>query len=101
MNKRRRFSPQFKAQVVLEALQGDTSQAATCRKHDLSPDLLSRWRQQFLEQAHLVFATSTNLSAGQSRIAELERLVRQLTFKLAAAKKLSALLQSRWPGDGR
>jgi len=101
MNKRRRFSPQFKAQVVLESLQGDTSQAAICRKHGLSPDLLSRWRQQFLEQAHLVFATPANLSAEHSRIAELERLVGQLTFELAAAKKLSALLNFRRPGNGR
>ena len=30
--KRRRFTPEFKAEVVLEALSGETSQAELCRR---------------------------------------------------------------------
>ena len=41
MAKRRRFIPQFKAEVVIEALMGHSSQAALCRKHNLSEDQLS------------------------------------------------------------
>jgi transposase-like protein len=59
-----------------------------------SSDLLSRWREQFLERVHQVFADPATRSAEQARIAELERLVGQLTFELAAAKKLSTLLSS-------
>lgn len=36
MAKRRRFTPEFKAEVVFEALSGQSSQAELCRKHDLS-----------------------------------------------------------------
>ena len=36
MAKRRRFTPQFKAEVVIEALMGHSSQAELCRKHNLS-----------------------------------------------------------------
>ena len=35
MAKRRRFTPKFKAEVVLEALCGETSQAELCRRHNL------------------------------------------------------------------
>lgn len=94
MAQRRKYSPQFKAQVVLESLRGDKSQAAVCREHNISSDLLCRWRQQFLERAPMIFAEDHKRSVEQKRIAELERLVGQLTFELAAAKKLSTLLAS-------
>jgi len=101
MGKRRTFSPQFKAQIALEALRGEKSQAALCREHELSADLVSRWRQQLVERAPELFTTPANRSAEQARIAELERLVGQLTFELAAAKKLSLLLNSPSPKSGR
>ena len=36
MKKRRRFTPEFKAQVVLEVLSGVQSPAEVCRRHALS-----------------------------------------------------------------
>ena len=38
MAKRRRFTPEFKAEVVIEVLMGLSSQAELCRKHNLSQD---------------------------------------------------------------
>ena len=40
--KRRNFTPEFKAEVVLEALTGESSQAELCRRHNLSDDQLSK-----------------------------------------------------------
>ena len=37
MKKRRRFTPEFKAKVVLDVLTGAQSPAEACRKHTLSP----------------------------------------------------------------
>lgn len=101
MNKRRTFSAQFKAQVALEALRDEKKQAALCREYNLGADLVSRWRQQLIERAPELFATSTNRSAERAHIEELERLIGQLTFELAAAKKLSTLLSSRSTRNGR
>ena len=43
MAKRRRFTAEFKAKVVLEALSGESSQAELCRKpHHLSEEQLSK-----------------------------------------------------------
>ena len=39
---RRSFTPTFKAEVALQALRGEKSQAALCREHNLSPDLICR-----------------------------------------------------------
>jgi len=40
-----------------------------------------------VERAYELFATPASQSAEQVRIAQLERLVGQLTFELSAAKK--------------
>jgi transposase-like protein len=40
--RRRSFTPQFKAQVVLELLAGLRSQAEVARQHKLKPELIAR-----------------------------------------------------------
>ena len=49
MAKRRRFTAKFKAEVVLEALRGQSSQAELCRRHNLSENQVSTWKRQLLE----------------------------------------------------
>ena len=58
MAKRRRFTPQFKAEVVIEALMGQSSQAELCRKHNLGQDQL-KWKHQLVDNAASLFETST------------------------------------------
>ena len=55
MAKRRNFTPEFKAEVVIEALCGESSQAELCRKHNLSDVQLSKWKRQLLENAASLF----------------------------------------------
>ena len=52
MTKRRNFTPEYKAEVVLEALRGESSQAELCRRHNLSEQQLSKWKQQVIENVH-------------------------------------------------
>ena len=75
---------------MLEALSGESSQVSElCRKpHNLSEDQLSKWRQQFLENAAAVFAaTDKQSSEAVERIAHLEQLVDRLTLALEIQKK--------------
>ena len=55
MTKRRTFSGQFKAQVVLEVLSGAKNAAQLCREHGLKDTLLARWKQEFIEHAPELF----------------------------------------------
>ena len=41
--KRRTFTAEFKTEVVLEVLTGESSQAELCRRHNLSEDQVSKW----------------------------------------------------------
>ena len=101
MSRRRTFTPEFKAQVVLEELTGVKDKAEVCREYRLQPQVFSRWREEFVERAPEVFATERSRGDEQERIAELERLVGRLTMELEAAKKASHILTSRSSGRGR
>ena len=94
MAKRRNFTPEFKAEVVLEALRGESSQAELCRCHNLSEQQLSKWKQQVVENVVLLFVCSTDQQSSQAaeRIAHLEQLVGRLTVALDIPKKALTFL---------
>ena len=102
MAKRRRFTLEFKAEVVLEALRGESSQAELCRRHNISEDQLSKWKQQFLENAASAFGSKDNASEDAAeRIAHLEQLVGKLTVALDIHKKAKAWLRENEDLNGQ
>jgi transposase-like protein len=92
MGTRRRFTPEFKARVVLEMIRGAKSLAEVCRQHQLNSQMVARWKCEFLEKSPQLFQTGEQNSQEQARIAELERLIGRLTLELEIAKKASAML---------
>ena len=97
---KRQYSAEFKAQLVLQVLSGEKTASELCRTHKLNPNLLSRWRKEFLAGASSIFESQSRNTAEQQEIAELERLVGQLTMQLEIAKKASSYLHpsknGRW-----
>ena len=93
MAKRRRFTAEFKAKVVLKTLSGESSQAELCRRHHLSEEQLSKWKHQFVENAASLFESRDKSSEDTAeRIAHLEQLVGRLTVALDIQKKASTWL---------
>lgn len=101
MTKRRRFTPEFKAQVVLEVLTGVQSPAEACRKHALSTTLLATWKAAFLEKAHTIFQGDERRDEDQARSAELEQLLGRATRQIEILKKASTLLDAASARNGR
>lgn len=91
---RRAFSPQFKAEVVLELMSEQKSAAELCRRHQLSPSLLALWKQTYLDRLPVVFQAEEAHSQEQGRVAELEQLVGRQALELEILKKA----QRRLPG---
>ena len=94
MRRRRRFTLEFKAKVVLDVLTGAQSPAEACRKPTLSPNLLGLWKGTFLERAHTLFQPDEQRDEDQARIAELEQLLGRATRQIEILKKASALLDA-------
>ena len=90
MAKRRKFTSEYKTELVLEVLSGETPQAELCRRHNLNADQLSKWKQQFLEKAPSMFDTTDKSPSGemQKRIDHLEQLVGRMAVALDIQKKL-------------
>ena len=89
MAKRRKFTSEFKTELVLEVLSGETPQAELCQRHNLNADQLSKWKQQFFEKAPSMFDTTDKQSSEmQKRIDHLEQLVGRMAVALDIQKKL-------------
>ena len=56
--KRRNFTAEFKASVVLETLSGESLQAELCRRHNLNENQLSKWKHQLVENAAVLFEST-------------------------------------------
>ena len=87
--KRRNFTAEFKAKVVLELLEGDKTINEIASKYDLLPKSLQQWKKQFLENAVLAFDKSAVV---QEYKEEIEALKKE---KDAIAKKLGEVIVER------
>ena len=93
MAKRRKFTPEFKARVVLEMLVEGKSLAQTSREYKIKDSVLSRWKAEFLERSPRVFEQGVARDDRDERIEELERMVGRLAMELEMAKKVSRHLR--------
>ena len=101
MRTRRKFTAEFKSQVVLQVVSGERTTAEVCREHDLTAQMVSDWKAQFLAGAAQVFEPGKASSAETVRIAELEQMVGKLTMQLEIAKKASRLLDGASSRNGK
>ena len=99
--KRRTFTAEFKAEVVLELLSGKRTSAELCRAHQLSPSLLALWKETFTDRLPLLFEGEERLSQEQARIAQLEQLLGRQGLELELLKKASRLLPGPAAASGR
>jgi transposase len=72
--KRRQYTKAFKQQVLQE-LEGGLPIAQVARQHQLHPNLIHRWQQEYADYGEEAFAGNGRSYKDQARIAELERAV--------------------------
>ncbi len=90
--KRRRFSKEFKLQVLRE-IEAGTSVAQAARTHQLHPNLITKWRKQSARYADQAFAGNGHRYTEEAKVAERERLIGQLTVENAFVKKVLSRLE--------
>lgn len=80
--KRRRFTREFKLQVVREVESGK-SIAQAAREYQIHPTMIGRWRKENLRCPERAFSGNGNSLKSETCVAELERMVGQLTMENA------------------
>ena len=49
------YTPEFKAKLVLQVLQGEKELGEVANENNINPNLIRKWRTTFLEKASMVF----------------------------------------------
>ena len=98
---RRHYDAQYKADVVLDILIHGKSYGEASRVYGIKDSVLSRWRQEFVERAAVVFEAHTGADPRDARIAELERMVGRLATELEMVKKARSYLGCPSPRSER
>ncbi len=81
MRSRRKFAPEFKAKVALEALVGEHTLAELAAKHDIHPNLIQQWKRQAKENLADVFSgkASAHKTSREAEIRELHAKIGLIT----------------------
>jgi transposase len=70
---RRVFSSEQKILIVMEALRGEESVAAICRKHGIADSVFYKWNKEFLEAGKKRLAGDTSREATSDEVAALRK----------------------------
>ena len=90
--KRRKFSRDFKLQVVREVEAGKP-QAQIAREHEISQQVISRWCRQHRRYKERAFSGNGKPHTDEAKLAALERKIGQLTMENDLLKKLLQKLE--------
>ena len=69
---RRKFSNDFKARVAIEAVRERYSLSELARKFEVHPNLIAKWKKDFLDNASAAF--QSNGSRSEQVIEDVEKL---------------------------
>ena len=76
---RRKFSADFKAKVVIEALKERSTIEELSKKYEVHPNQIHTWKKEFLNNASLVFSSGDKNSEDKKlQEAEREKLYAQI-----------------------
>jgi transposase len=90
---RRKFTREFKTQVVREVEAGRTV-AQAAREHQVHPTQINHWRRDLRRYGERAFAGNGRAYTDEARVAALERKVGQLTMENDFLKKALSLLEA-------
>ncbi len=92
---RRRFSKEFKREAVHQALESDLPMSSVARDLDIRPNLLGRWKQQYLEDPDQAFPGEGRLQPEQEEVRRLRRELAMMKEEHAILKKAVAIFSDR------
>jgi transposase-like protein len=88
MNNAGAYSPEFKAEVALEAVKGQKSDHQICSEYNISEDSLSQWKQILVEKLPILYADDMCMRQNQQqRIDELDILAKKLNGDIKLLRK--------------
>lgn len=98
---RKRYRPQFKLQVALEALQEKEPLSVLAQKHSIHPTQITQWKKQLKEKLKDFFTTGKPTSVQDEKLTEqLYQKIGRLEMDLEWLKKKYNKYQQKNGLDG-
>lgn len=69
----RKYTPEFKAKIVLEVIQGDRELGEIAAENNLNPNMVKTWKAEFVKNANRVFNEHQSEKKIRRKEAELEQ----------------------------
>jgi len=84
-----KYTSKFKAKVSMEALREDQTISEICKKHDLHPSVVNRWKREAIEGFSVVFEQEKSIDKSEEnkQLAIMERKIGQLSLECDFLKK--------------
>jgi len=93
--KRKKYTPEYKARIVLEALREESTISEIGSREGINPNQIQNWKRDFIEKSAMVFATDKSekeaekaLNEKDKQQARLEKKVGQLTLEVDFLKEI-------------
>jgi len=83
---KKRYSPKFKFQVVMEAMGGEKTPGQIAKQYGVHPITVGIWKKAFLERGPELFSEDDTVKDYERRIAELEQLLGKKEVEIALLK---------------
>ena len=80
---------------VLQELSSGKTMGDICREHNIKQTLVCRWRREHEQGPQYAFAGKGNPSKENTKTAQLEQKVGQLTMEIDFVKRVNSSLQIR------
>ena len=75
---RRTYTPEYKAKLVIEVLQGEKELNTIAAENSISPNMLRNWKAEFLENAGRAFDGSRQAKEARRKEADLKKTQAQM-----------------------
>jgi len=72
MKKRREYTPEYKAKLVIEVLREEKTLSEIAAREEINPKQLGNWKSEFLENAARAFSQNRDEKAAARQVAELQ-----------------------------
>ena len=75
---RRTYTPEYKAKLVIEVLQGEKELNTIAAENGISPNMLRNWKAEFLEHASRAFDSNRQEKEARRKEADLKKTQAQM-----------------------
>ena len=70
---RSKYTAEFKTKIILAVLQGDRELNEICSEYSLHPNMVRKWKQEFLKNAHFAFSNEPDRKEAKRKEDSLKR----------------------------